>query len=199
MKRISPLTSHAKVRIAERTQLTEAEVLSMLDKKKFVDLGCKPGIHKQHLLIWSPRDEKAFVVVQDHLNGDILTVLPLDYHDNLAWEVTEEQVLQVSKLFASKPTHVPQAKVDPINWKTTWSIRVHYFNLSSGLCGAVDVMKVLKSAHASMEAALTNEEVIEKASNKILSKGVLKSEIIGLSAIDYGEDPPEETDIVSVK
>lgn len=53
-------------------------------------MGSKPGFNRDHLLFYSAPDDDFFVAIQDRLTGTVVTVLPLDYHSNLAWDVSPE-------------------------------------------------------------------------------------------------------------
>lgn len=68
--------------------MAPAEVTAILDHDLAVLVGAKSG--HLHRLFFSPAEEQCFVAVQDQENGDVLTVLPLDYHSSKAWEVSLE-------------------------------------------------------------------------------------------------------------
>ncbi len=80
---------HAFDRLSERTSFTQDQLTFWLDHEMYFNLGNKPGIPKQHLLFYSPIDEEYFVAIRDEQTGTVVTVLPLKYHQLLAWEVTE--------------------------------------------------------------------------------------------------------------
>lgn len=94
----SGITKHAKKRIGERTSLTDEQVLDILNGGGAVSLGSKPGINKCHDLFYSSLDKKHLVCIRDSIDGSLLTVLPIEYHANTAWVVTEEQKLTALKL-----------------------------------------------------------------------------------------------------
>ena len=98
----SPITYHAEIRIAERTSLSNAEFMLILDKKLYVELGSKPGINKSHGLFYSPPDDDFYVAIIDSLNGDILTVLPSAYHNRLAWHITKDNLVLAKSLWNNK-------------------------------------------------------------------------------------------------
>ncbi len=96
--RESIFRKHAKQRIKERTKMTTQDISNLLGRGVHVNLGSKPGIHKSHLLLYSVVDSQYYVLVQDKNNGDIISFLPLEYHENLAWKVPEEhRVLALEK------------------------------------------------------------------------------------------------------
>lgn len=53
-------------------------------------MGTKPGILKRHLLFYSVVDQQYFIAIQDQYTGTVVTVLTLDYHRNLAWNISEK-------------------------------------------------------------------------------------------------------------
>lgn len=91
-------SKHAFDVIQDRTALSPDEIAAALAKKLCVNMGCKPGLSKAHLLFYSPVDQHHFVAVQDQLDGEVVTVWPLEYHENLAWKVPEEQKTQAKTL-----------------------------------------------------------------------------------------------------
>lgn len=95
------ITGHALKRLRERTSLDVSELNQLLGSLAYVPLGSKPGIHKEHLLFFSERDNACFVALRDTLNGDVVTILPVNYHENLAWKVTREQC-EAAKILAHK-------------------------------------------------------------------------------------------------
>ena len=85
---------HAFERLSERTSFTKEQLAFWLDHDMYLNLGNKPGIPKQHLLFYSIIDENYFVAIRDEQTGTIITILPLNYHGNLAWEVTESDKIR---------------------------------------------------------------------------------------------------------
>lgn len=83
------VTGHASDRMKQRTSFSEEQLYFWLQHQLYVDLGEKPGIHKKHLLFYSPVDEDYYIIIQDRYTGDIITVLTLEYHRNLAWSICE--------------------------------------------------------------------------------------------------------------
>lgn len=81
-------TRHAQERIVDRVSMGVADVAAILDHDLALLVGAKSG--HSHRLFFSPADEQCFVAIQDQENGDVVTVLPLDYHSSLGWEVSIE-------------------------------------------------------------------------------------------------------------
>ncbi len=91
MSRPVHFSIHAFKRVSQRTKLSCIDIANILDKKQAVILGSKPGLTKQYLLFYSQPDADYFVALQDTIDGTVITVLPLEYHENLTWDVTEAQ------------------------------------------------------------------------------------------------------------
>ena len=89
MRLPTQLTEHAKLRLNERTSLSESEFVAQLTNYQTVSVGYRPGVSHWHRLFFSVADRCHFVAIQDISNGDIITILPLDYHENLAWRIEE--------------------------------------------------------------------------------------------------------------
>lgn len=91
------LTTHASQRLNERTRISEEEFHSIL-YDKIVVCGVEARENKRHLLFFSPIDNTHFVAVEDYKYAVIITVLPLDYHENLAWRIAEKDLIKAQKL-----------------------------------------------------------------------------------------------------
>jgi hypothetical protein len=96
--RFTHFSHHAAKRVTQRTLLSRLELASVLDHRLFVNVGNEPGLPREHLLFYSLRDENLFVAVRDKLTGEVVTVLPLDYHENLAWSISPAQMKKAKEL-----------------------------------------------------------------------------------------------------
>lgn len=81
-------TPHAWSRVRDRLSLSAADVSRLLDYDLVVDVGTEPGTNRVHRVFYSVLDYVCFVAVQDKSNGDVITVLPLDFHENIAWAIS---------------------------------------------------------------------------------------------------------------
>lgn len=106
------LTSHAQERLTARTALTEPELLDMLDNSFCVPLGTEGRSQKVHKLVGNAQDENCFIVVQDEANGEVVTILSLDYHNR--WNIDISAVKEARRL-ATAWRYPPEqkAKKDP--------------------------------------------------------------------------------------
>ncbi|MGB2739441.1 MAG: hypothetical protein WBC60_02660 [Cognaticolwellia sp.] len=88
--RFSYFSNHALQRIEQRTSLEPSEIADIIDFGLAVDAGTEFVFEKTHWLIYSIKDECYFFIIQDKLTGLVITILPTQYHDNLAWSVNKE-------------------------------------------------------------------------------------------------------------
>jgi hypothetical protein len=95
------LTEHAQLRLAQRLTISENKVRKIIDKGFAVDVGSEPGFNRRHMLFYCKPDAAFFVAVQDSQTGDVITILPLDYHRNLAWEIDDKQLAKATELSAA--------------------------------------------------------------------------------------------------
>src|SRR5690554_2401054 len=96
-------TSHAIMRLNERTSVKAMELNAMLCGGYCVNIGSKSGINKTHYLFYSEKDDNFFVAVLDNLDGTIITVWLLDYQEILSWAVTndqKEEAVRLSRAYA---------------------------------------------------------------------------------------------------
>ncbi len=84
------LSRRARLRVEQRTSLSDSQVLRLIEQGLCVRTGIAPASNREHLAFYSEPDNTVFVAIHDYLYGRLITVLPLDYHRNLAWEVSEE-------------------------------------------------------------------------------------------------------------
>lgn len=96
------LTYHATQRLAERTALSEDDLFRLLDNRRCVIVGIEPYTNRLHKLIYSEEDKSHFVAIQDAATGEVITILPLDYHENLAWKITNEKLKMA--IFRTSPS-----------------------------------------------------------------------------------------------
>jgi hypothetical protein len=92
-------SKHAFKRIAQRTLLTYEEIGLILDGEFYVNTGTEPGFNRDHLVFYSHKDEVCFVAIRDHYSGKVITILPLDYHKNLAWPITESTIAKAQEIY----------------------------------------------------------------------------------------------------
>jgi len=88
------LTKHAKLRLQERTVLSEQDFVNIMDTYRSVSAGYEPQTFRWHRLFYSRADDTHYVAVQDISNGEVITILTLDYHDNLAWKISKKKLKQ---------------------------------------------------------------------------------------------------------
>ena len=86
------LTYHAELRLAQRTRLTVAQLIQLIDGNMTHIVGCRPQPPHAHHLFFSVKDLDHFVAVQDISTGEVITVLPLDFHANLAWKIGKQHL-----------------------------------------------------------------------------------------------------------
>lgn len=103
MARFAHFSKHALKRITQRTGVNYFSIADMLDFGGAVDIGKEPVFDRRHWLFYSEPDECCFVAIQDPMTGLIITVLPLDYHENLAWKVSVSDCHKAKKLWAASP------------------------------------------------------------------------------------------------
>lgn len=103
MHAFTHFSNHAYKRIKQRSQLSFNEIKIILDGKFYVNTGTEPGFNRDHLVFYSHKDECCFVAIRDNLTGEVVTILPLSYHKNLAWKISDKDISKAIKIY---PNHL---------------------------------------------------------------------------------------------
>lgn len=104
-------STHAALRIRQRTSMLPHEVMLFIDLNICIDITQEYGpygTHKKHLLFYSPKDYFYYVAIQDGLSGKVITVLHLAFHKNLAWPVTKEQCIAARQVYFDSISQLEQ-------------------------------------------------------------------------------------------
>ncbi|MCK9453502.1 MAG: hypothetical protein M0Q90_17555 [Bacteroidales bacterium] len=109
MPRFAHFSRHALKRIGQRTTLNYFSIADMLDFGGAVDIGSEIVFDRRHWLFYSEEDNCCFVAIQDAFTGLVITILPLDYHENLAWKIKDEHI-EEAKRKSSSHTRADVAK-----------------------------------------------------------------------------------------
>src|SRR3990172_4259424 len=97
-------SNHAFDRAESRLSMSHDECAVLLDNDLCVDIGMEPlNNNRLHRLFYSVNDKQCFVAVQDQRDGLIVTIWPMDYHSNMAWEVSIECQLEAKYMLLAKP------------------------------------------------------------------------------------------------
>jgi hypothetical protein len=89
---------HAFERVLGRISMTHRELASLLDDDLAINIGEEKNSNRVHKLFYSERDKICLVAIQDIKTGTVVTVLPIDYHENISWAVSLESQLQAKNL-----------------------------------------------------------------------------------------------------
>ena len=91
---------HAYERVSGRINMSHSELAELLDNNLAINIGNEVGNNKAHKLFYSALDRMCFVAIQDVKTGTVVTVLPLDYHENICWSVSIDAQNQAKGLVA---------------------------------------------------------------------------------------------------
>jgi hypothetical protein len=95
------LSDHAKIRLAERSRLTEEDLLELLDNQLCVTVGVLTCSSRFYKLIYSRPDAAHLVVVHDMVKGGVVTILHLDHEGERVWRVTKKELKRAKQLGSS--------------------------------------------------------------------------------------------------
>ena len=195
MQSFTHFSRHAFDRIGQRTSLSCEEIAEILDRRLVINTGRKPGFNKNHLLFYSHRDRCCFVAIQDELTGTVITILPLDYHENLAWKVSEIDCQKAMDTFLSAPPVVRQA---PSELPKVFVISGHFLDEA----GRQKTKVLLKLSCVPYENDLRNfladENVFRRIAELALKKRIPAKRMFSITVRHGNDGAPIVIDLRSV-
>ena len=166
------ISNHAIIRLNERCHLKPNDIRYILENDLYHPIGLDAKKQHQHQLIYSEPDKTCFVIVQDFIDKDVVTVLPLDYHR--AWRIHDDALEMAKKAVQGKnyiPPKIPElseeakkeinkykkamAKIDMI------SLSVNYFTATTSIRPYDNLVRVHKKTYAAQITKMTIEEFTE--------------------------------------
>ena len=81
-------TKHAILRLRERSNDSMKNINYLLSNDIYIPIGNEK--HKEHNLIYSLIDDNFHIIIKDTKSKEIITILPPDYHNNIAWNIDPE-------------------------------------------------------------------------------------------------------------
>lgn len=165
------LRNHAKERLQQRTSFEPVAFLRLLDQNLSVSVGVESFTRRRHRLLYSEADKAHFVAIQDFETGEVITVLPIDYHENLAWKLSEKSLRKAvwlvnpclhQVLYGASPTPAPGSKCQVTGVFFTEGMHSRNHNLGSH--------RFERGLPESPEDALADDCFIEKLLTKLQQK-----------------------------
>jgi len=197
MQAFTHFSRHAFERVTQRTKLSCEEISRILDLKLALNTGRKPGLNRSHLLFYSHEDNDFFVAIQDDLTGTVVTILPLDYHANLAWSISPEECSKAKELFFSVPQEEVKShkKFDAVQFV----ISIHY--LDDNGKQKTKVLKKISSQpyNNKIKNLLTDESFFTKLDMFITEHGLDARQVFGISIRLGSHGVPVFVDLQEVK
>jgi hypothetical protein len=132
--RFSYFSNHALQRIKQRTLLEPNEISDIIDFGLAVDTGTEPVFEKTHWLIYSIKEDCYFFIIQDKFTGLVVTILPTQYHDNLAWSVDNESFdqaknnIEQNSIFDKRLEFSKQFNIEKIQ---NIKVKIRYLDLNN--------------------------------------------------------------------
>ncbi len=199
MQSFAHFSRHAFVRIAQRTSLSCEEIAEILDRGLVVNTGRKPGFNRNHLLFYSHRDRDYFVAIQDGFTGTVVTILPLDYHENLAWKIGEADCEKAREVFLAAPPLIKRGPSEPPKEPPkVFVINGHYVDEN----GRQKTRALLKAAcdpyENDLRKFLADDNVFQQFDNLASSKGIPTERMFSITVRHGNDGTPVVIDLRSV-
>ena len=109
------LTKHAEERLITRTGLSKEAFITLYEKDKLLPVGKEIGSFRQHELFYSGKKKQCFVSIRDERNLQIITILPIDYHQNIAWRISGGAQLMAKNIFLEREINAIEPSQEPLS------------------------------------------------------------------------------------
>ena len=93
-------TKHALERLEERTGMSKENFEQIYETGKILPIGEEESSKKIHELFYSHFVDQCFISIRDKNTSEIITVLPVDYHNNCAWKVDQNTQAMMKKMYS---------------------------------------------------------------------------------------------------
>jgi hypothetical protein len=193
MQSFAHFSQHAFIRIAQRTALSCEEIAEILDQKRCISVGKAPGFNREHWLFYSIKDQCCFVAIQDTMSGTVITILPMDYHKTLAWEINStdcEQAKKLAKPYLTVHTEKQTAAI--------FSIRGHYLDETAAQKTKTLLKVPCATYQNDMKRLLADEHLFENLAEIAVEKGIQPDHMFSISIQQGSKRTPFYIDLRSV-
>ena len=89
---------HACERLAERLAAEPDEIADQLDWDLAVNIGGEKGTKRIYRLFFSREDHQCFVAIQDEKTRTVVTILPVDYFERIAYRIPQPFLIEAEQL-----------------------------------------------------------------------------------------------------
>ena len=113
MKPQTQFSFHAYERVIERLTMEPDEVAALLDWDLAVKIGVEKGTNRIHRLFYSKEDFQCFIAIQDEKSRTIVTILPVDYFETLAYKIPKTLLDEAEQLVSDRAKPAAAVKVTP--------------------------------------------------------------------------------------
>ena len=187
-------TLHAKERLQERTTISDIELAHILDNNKAVTVGHEYQSNRYSRLVFSPADKEFFIAVQDAKSGTVVTILTIEYWNNLSekhfdGELTKndgthlipwKKKITKNELQLAASLSNPESKFAKKN-KLSSSISItgtyEYSNHPKHISlGSIKTSQLLNQSDSLIETELS-----EKIKNKLSTRNMSESDLVSIN------------------
>lgn len=133
--RYTTFSQHACERITERLTMEPDEVADLLDWNLTVKIGQEKGTGRIHRLFYSHDDHQCFVAIQDEETRTVVTVLPVNYYENLAWKIPKPSIAEAEQLVSCPTERKTSIVAAPANTQNRNSTAPSSFKIIGVLSG----------------------------------------------------------------
>ena len=91
------LTFHAQERLIQRSTESPESLINIIIEERYLKIGKELGSNREHLLFFSNSDNIWHTIVLDVKTKEIITILPVDFHENISWKISQDALEMTRK------------------------------------------------------------------------------------------------------
>jgi hypothetical protein len=110
-------SDHGSEQLHTRSQMKRSEVLRLFTNKLYIPVGVDK--HRVHTVIYSEKDDIPLVIVHDERNGEVVTVLYLEYNNKFV--IDPNIAANIKKMTLNKLEKPKQTIADQTSWLDLYS------------------------------------------------------------------------------
>ena len=162
MKKKYSFTNHGFARLVERSDESVNSIIEYIENEKYELVGIESNSNRKHVLIFSICDQNWHVIVYDQKTLQIITILPVDYYESLAWRIPYEALNKIKAISTGEEQVIVEKEIIFTVVKILCYINGKFIKLGTWKMGegiSVDTFKPNKEFWNYVKSQIKNKKV----------------------------------------